>query len=40
MLVEVLRGGTISEKVKKEDLGSDLGRACKRGRLFVMAAVE
>lgn len=40
VLVEVLRGGTISEKVKKEDLGSDLGRACKRGRLFVMAAVE
>ena len=40
VLAEVLRGSTISEKVMKEDLGSDLGRACKRGRLFVKAAVE
>lgn len=41
VLAEVLGGwGIISEKVMKEDLCTDLGRAWKRGRLFVLAAME
>ena len=40
VLAEVLRGKYIIREGDEEDLGSDLGRACKRGQLFVKAAVE